>query len=1133
MKFIFLLLISIFFCTSALSDDTEIYGAAAIDEANRVDPNVLFIVDTSGSMDFDAVYFDQPYDPSVTYPGNYSTNRFYIDENQDPNEGFDLSLLQTSRSNNCETTIEQLAETGKISGIKYYQIRQQYKWWQGKFSGPEGYRDLHRLSDGDITCDGAYEHRLFSGNYLNFYHDDTNTTITTRMAAVKSIVSDLTRDLKNVNLGLMRFDGAYQASNGGAITVPVDDIDNTGALIRNSVDSFEPYWGTPLSETLYEAHLYFAGKSVKFGDDTSPESSDAAIDEESKYISPIQQQCQKNHIIYLTDGVPSVDVDVNADIKKMIASLGANTGLSSDCKNHGIVADNENDESGICLDELAYYMANVDHSDKHAGIQVVNTHVINAFGDIEDEDSTFLKDTAKLGGGGYYRAENPLGVASAINSIVAEILSSDSTFTAPAISVNAFNNSEHRDELFYALFKPQDNAKWDGNLKKYRLGKDGKIYDKYKQIAIDPSTGFFSKSSRDFWNTAPKDSDEDGKNVTLGGIANLIDPANRKIYTNNVNDALDTFRNEASATSLGVLSNQVDTLKNWVYGYEQGSTSNSPRYYIGDPLHSEPVVVTYGGTEKEPDSTIYFGTNEGFIHAIDTDTGQEEFAFIPRELHDTQITLFENTVDAGNRPYGMDGPITTWMYDLNSNNVIYDDNGALEAGEHAYLYAGMRRGGRNYYALNVTDRSNPKMLFNIEGGTTNFERLGQTWSEMTIAKVKFEGKDRFVAFFAGGYDTNQDTTDTTRTNDTTGNAIYMVDARKGTRLWWASRDTNTDNDDGAGTPNLVISEMKNSIPASVSAVDINGDGYVDYLYAADTGGRVFRIDIKQDNSGASDFAEGGVIAELSDNTKAGNRRFYNKPSVAIVKDKDYGDYLTIALGSGHRAHPILTKDVENRFYVIKDFYPYGKPKTYVKTTEAAETKTSLAKLADGTSEAPSKSKVYNATALMTGGKTKLTNDMRRIMAEGGGWYVKLNTTGEKSLSQATTFAGAVIFTTFAPKDTTNASPCEPNTGVSRVYALDQRWAMAAVDLDNDGDVDVDDSNKILTNSGIAPRPVVIYRKGGGKSITLGTESIDDSRFKESSTEQCNANNCYVTPNYWRENVKVYEAQEDTEETTGG
>ncbi|WP_396587321.1 pilus assembly protein [Bermanella sp. R86510] len=1102
MKKLILLIASTLVCTYSAADDTEIYGATAIDSKNRVNPNVLLIVDTSGSMGSmnPISYFDKPFDNSLTYNGKYDTDRFFTKTDSRQRDGISLSRLKHS-SSGCSSELEKLSKNGFITGK--FQTYWNQVWYNdiGDWGTP-------------IRCNTEGKSAtIYTGNYLNYYHDDSNLVETTRMEAVKGIVSDLTRSLSNVNLGLMRFDGAWKGGNGGSITVAIDDIETTGSEIRSSVNSFDPYWGTPLSETLYEAHLYFAGKTVKYGDGTVPKSVDSSLDntDSSKYQSPIEQQCQKNHVIYLTDGEPSEDTGVNTTIKNMIKNLDLPSGLASNCKNHGTL-NVDGDDSGLCLDELAYYMATVDQSSTQPGIQVVNTHVINAFGDIEVAD--FLEDTAFYGGGGYYEAEDPSGVADAINSIFLQILSTDSTFTAPAISVNAFNNSEHRDELFYALFKPNDKAKWNGNLKKYRLGEDGKIYDKNGSLAIDASTGFFSSSSQDFWS---KVSGEDGKDVTLGGVANLLDPAKRTLYSDTSSGTLSLFDNVASETTLGVNSDNLDTLKKWIKGYDVKVDPGESRYYIGDPLHSEPVVVTYGGTDAKPDSTIYFGTNEGFIHAINTETGEEEFAFMPRDLHGIQDTLYQDNTPAGSRPYGMDGPISTWMYDLNSNNVIYTPSGSLETGEHAYLYAGMRRGGSNYYALDVTNRDSPKMLFTIEGGQGDFERLGQTWSEMTVAKVKYNGTSRFVAFFAGGYDSNQDSNDT-REDDDFGNAVYMVDAKTGERLWWAS---NSD-------ANLNITDMKNSMPASISAVDITGDGHVNYFFAVDTGGRVFRFDIKPDNKGANDFAAGGMIAELAGSSTTDNRRFYNKPSVAIVKDKDVGDYLTIGVGSGHRAHPILTKDVENRFYMIKDFNPYKKPATYASKTEAAADKNSL-----GDSEQPDKNKIYNATDLMTKGEAVLTSDMKRIMSQGGGWYVSLNVEGEKVLAQATTFSGAVIFTTFSPSNKENSGPCSPDTGISRVYALDQRWAMAAVDLNNDGKIDVNDASKILTNSGIAPRPVVIYRKGGGKSITLGTESIDDSRFKQESTEQCNANNCYVTPNYWRENVLEYNLEDfETDTSTG-
>ena len=134
------------------------------------------------------------------------------------------------------------------------------------------------------------------------------------------------------------------------------------------------------------------------------------------------------------------------------------------------------------------------------------------------------------------------------------------------------------------------------------------------------------------------------------------------------------------------------------------------------------------------------------------------------------------------------------------------------------------------------------------------------------------------------------------------------------------------------------------------------------------------------------------------------------------------------------------------------------------------------------------------------------------------------------LAESTTFAGAIIFTTFAPSGST-VSTCGADTGISKIYALSQKWAMAAIDLDGDGDTDEDDASITLTHSGIAPKPVVIYRPDGGKTIAIGTETLEDNRFiqEESSDDceaegtcaeqvsQCETSNCYVTPVYWRQN----------------
>ena len=1110
MRIFLLLYIILSFNQLSHADDTEIYGVSVSDGNNDVRTNVLLIVDNSGSMDAKVEYRTSVYDAGEDYGDDFENDEFYLALNSNEDEGIPLSALATNESTNCESKLNTLNTSGQVYGWflqKYYNKKGSSKWRSKNF-------DLD--SSLSFACNGNKNARtIYSGHYLNF-RKNSPTGWVDRLDVVQEIVKDLTRSLDNINVGMMSFDRSYYRQ-GGMIDIPIDNIDTNAASIRAKVDSYEHEAHTPLSESLFEAQRYFSGSSVYYGNGSGPYSNHFSSPESrvsnntnsndyNTYKSPIEYECQKSNIILLTDGAPYSDGDGRNRIRPLIQNLdNFPSDLSKNCTN--------------CLAELAYYMSTVDQSGGNSGldgVQTVSTYTVSAFGGVSDNE--FLEKTASYGKGEFYQSDSPEQLTEDLNSAFLNMLAKDSTFTAPAISVNAFNNSEHRDELFYALFKPDETAKWYGNLKKYKITDNGEIVDKNDNLAIDASTGFFSETSQDEWSTRPAAS-ESGKDVQLGGIANIITPSTRTLYSDESN-LLKPFDDVVSESTLGVPSSQVSDITDWIKGYNSKLASSPARNYIGDPLHSEPVVITYGGTDASPDSTIYFGTNEGFIHAINSETGDEQFAFMPTELHSIQSTYFENTSASTERPYGMDGPITAWMYDLNNDSVIYDTNGDLNTDEHVYLYAGMRRGGNSYYGLNVTDRDNPELLFKIEGGVTpGFEKLGQTWSKMTVAKVKFNKQVKFVLFFTGGYDTNQDNVTVTNA-DTTGNAIYMVDASTGALLWTAS---NSDS-------NLKISQMTNSIPASLTAVDITGEGLVDYLFAADTAGRVFRIDINQNNTGAQNFAQGGVIASLAGSDPADKRRFYNKPNVALVKDKQKGDYLTISIGSGQRSAPISNKSVSNRFYVIKDSNPYYAPSTYSAKTEAATTKVTLS-----ANEPVDSNKLYNATSLMNEGKTAFSNSMKRLMSDGGGWYVTLDTTGEKVLAESTTFSGAVIFSSFSPSSGT-AVACEADTGRSKTYVLNQTTAMSVVDLNEDGILDENDSSIELAQSGIAPRPVIIYRQNGRKTIAIGTETIDDSRFNEtppdpdceakgtcpSSNEQkCTKGNCYVIPKYWRQNDTNY------------
>src|SRR5690606_31559050 len=147
------------------------------------------------------------------------------------------------------------------------------------------------------------------------------------------------------------------------------------------------------------------------------------------------------------------------------------------------------------------------------------------------------------------------------------------------------------------------------------------------------------------------------------------------------------------------------------------------------------------------------------------------------------------------RLYGMDNTVTVWANDANGNGVIYGGRDPANPGnllsgrnngEFVYAYATMGRGGSDIYALDITNRASPSLLWKIQGGVTpGFEQLGQTWSAPVKSKIKVGNNITDVLIFGGGYDPNQDSVDV-RTPDSRGNALYIVNAQTGSLIWSAS-----------------------------------------------------------------------------------------------------------------------------------------------------------------------------------------------------------------------------------------------------------------------------------------------------------------------------------------------------------
>jgi len=1123
----------------AVAEDIEIYktsGATSI----TTQPNIMFVLDTSGSMNTQ-VDERADYVPSTTYAGTngcYQEDQVYVIRS-----GYDFLSTNSSGVTNAEIICDifnfgdgdfnyytrrfndsamTCGSASSLDPVGYFTgVIAQYRsgTWSdldaddinafveceadsgvhGEATGnaavyatQSGASGWTASSSSEINWSGTgISYTMYDGNYLNYIITEPTTGSASRIDIMKDVMTNLVNSITDVNIGLMRFSSNGE---GGMVITPVADIGSlTATGTGTQRDDFEIALNamtadgvTPLSESFYEAVMYMKGGAVDYGNSSSPVKSVPSSQSGGSYISPITNECQKNFVVLLTDGDPYFDSVNNARLGNIESGLTC---------------------AGNCLDEIAKSIGSNDQIPEATmtGDQVISTYTIGFANDNPLLQATADESLAATGDGERFYADNATSLASSLNKIVVSVYETDTSFSSPAVSVNAFNRATHLDDLYFTLFQPSIGPHWVGNLKKYKLefkvdtddvDGDSDVTERLPFIAdatstpaapvdaINAGTGFFDEAAQSYWSD-----DVDGEKINEGGAANEFENnGSRNVYTftgnytetngvfvPDVGDLTDSD-NEVDEANVGITENpdmldilgatekiagidRRETLLDWAAGLDvfdlHGATGTTDdlRLEMGDPLHSQPALVQYGGDEDNPDLVAYVATNDGYLHAIDVDDGKELFSFIPQELLANLNVLMDNT--SGDKTYGLDGNVVAWINDDNGDGEI------TGTADFVYLYITMRRGGNNIYSLDVTDRDKPELRWVIKGGSGDYSEMGQTWSTVNVEKVKDGTADKVVLIFGGGYDEDQDDA-SVRTDDDVGRAVYIADAETGALMWSASP-----------SGNLVLSDMEYSIPARIKPLDLSGDGYIDRLYAADMGGQIFRFDIDNDDGGLlSGSITGGRIANLSGTGTASARRFYYPPDVALVANKGKAPYLAMAITSGYRAHP-NDLDIHDRIYVIRDNNIYNTPTTYTTVVE---------------------SDLYNATLNLAGGDG---DDIENAAAETAlddaeGWYIELddgtgsNTwVGEKGLAEVLILEGVVIATTFTPiNDTSLTDSCKPQSGTGKVFFVDLFDASAAFPSDNDSRTD---RFKVLSKGGIPPSPNVIIPKDGEPTLCIGTE----------------------------------------------
>ncbi|HWC65187.1 MAG TPA: PilC/PilY family type IV pilus protein, partial [Thermoanaerobaculia bacterium] len=209
--------------------------------------------------------------------------------------------------------------------------------------------------------------------------------------------------------------------------------------------------------------------------------------------------------------------------------------------------------------------------------------------------------------------------------------------------------------------------------------------------------------------------------------------------------------------------------------------------------------------------------------------------------------------------------------------------------------------------------------------------LGMTWSQPITGKVKITVngfvRDFFVAIFGGGYDHTAASLAATNVSGNTGNFLYMVDIETGKIIYkknlgpWES---------GVASTTSTAGNLTAGVPGSPGVVDINNDGYLDYVYIGDTQGRLWKVDLTQTATldGTSRVPHGEwdpvmFFDEYLDATAQGSnprQPIFDRPALFFVGNTSSGQpRVGVAFGTGDRDNmPVLTDTNPNFFVVVTD-----------------------------------------------------------------------------------------------------------------------------------------------------------------------------------------------------------------------
>lgn len=1057
-----------------------------------VQPNILWLVDDSGSMDWEKLitkeaqsahsdastgyYLDfaspgnneekrelcpgynvMAYDPNKVYlpwAGEDKSNNIYTDSDvtsarKDPylNDGDTFS----DNYGNDDADYSDSDNTQNLNSHYYYLWNDSDN--DGLYDSGECSTDnSNRVKVGDLS---SAEEKQNYANWFTYYRK--------REYVAKRALSQIITD-SQARMGLASLHNRNSVGTPikdvDNISVPIDSDanDNKDALLTNlfKIDSNS---GTPLRKNLKQAGDYFKvdtdPSTGLFGFTPSPNTPILAADQGG--------ECQQNFTVLMSDGYWNGDSPSVGHQDQDTGDEFVDTSHSDSYRNTlaDVAMKYYKEDLAPTYDNNVPVIAGVDENNaQHMVTYTVafgvngtldagptSTGVDFTWPEAEEDTATSIDDmrhAAWNGRGEFLNAGNPDDLINSLQAAINDIADRDG-----AASAVAFNSTSLGTDtlVFQARF---NSGGWYGALSAFTFNSDGLGPLQWEAGEL--------LSNRDL-STEPRQiiSFNGTQGVPFGFPADYKNPSADELASAQLQDLLtDAPYNYSTSTTAEVTINQNygEEIIKFLRGdfsteVDAGGTFSFRNRYdkrLGDVIHSSPDYV---GIPNMAYPNLIEGTSNKYSDFIAAQTSRTPVVYVG--ANDGMLHGFRASDGKEIFAYipgllynSASGQGLHYLADTSYSHIPYVDGSPssadlfVDGSWKTYLVGGLRAGGKGIYVLDVTD---PARLTESNASDTVVQEfthtnMGYSFSRPQIVRLN---NGRWAAVFGNGYNNTGDGKAKLFILYLDNSGGYLeLDTGVGSIANSNCNDAGSDCN-GLSTPTLL---------------DTNGDGSIDRVYAGDLHGNLWAFNLSNTNStnwtsayldNSSNPLPVFQSCSTSPCTTASRQPITTKPAVQSHPNRvsqTTEPNLMIYFGTGQylATNDNLTTSIQS-MYGIWD-----------------------ANLSD-LDRTDLQNQTISVAAGSTGGRDLTSNAVSYTTGNNGelGWYIDLPDSGERIVSEAAVVGDIVFFNTMVP----DSASCNGG-GYGYLMFADRMEGsqpdFTVLDFNNDGTFDDDILGGIKVNA---------------------------------------------------------------------